>query len=43
MNDAMGGWLVNLDTILLIEQFEVLGLVFFYRKLYVSPLHAHIT
>lgn len=43
MNDAMGGWLVNLDTILLIEQFEVLGLVFFYRKLYVSPLHVHIT
>lgn len=43
MNDAMGGWLVNLDTMLLIEQFEVLGLVFFYRKLYVSPLHVHIT
>ena len=43
MNDVMGGWLVNLDTILLIEQFEVLGLVFFYRKLYVSPLHVHIT
>ncbi len=43
MNDAMGGWLVNLDTILLIEQFEVLGLVFFYRKLYVSPLHVHMT
>jgi hypothetical protein len=43
MNDAMGGWLVNLDTILLIEQFEVLGLVFFYRKIYVSPLHVRIT
>lgn len=43
MNDTMGGWLVNLDTILLIEQLEVLGLVFFYRKLYVSPLHVHIT
>ncbi|MGI0102712.1 MAG: hypothetical protein ACREA7_08985 [Nitrosotalea sp.] len=42
MNDAMGGWLVNLDTILLIEQFEVLGLIFFYRKLYVSPLHVHL-
>ncbi len=33
MNDMMGGWLVNLDTILLIEQFEVLGLIFFYRKI----------
>jgi hypothetical protein len=43
MNDVMGGWLVNLDTILLIEQFEVLGLVFFYRKIYVSPLHVHMT
>ncbi|HJT10110.1 MAG TPA: hypothetical protein VJ771_04940 [Candidatus Nitrosotalea sp.] len=32
MNDMMGGWLVNLDTILLIEQFEVLGLIFFYRQ-----------
>jgi hypothetical protein len=42
MNDAMGGWLVNLNTILLIEQFEVLGLVFFYRKLYASPLHVHV-
>ncbi|MDE1830181.1 MAG: hypothetical protein KGI25_07645, partial [Thaumarchaeota archaeon] len=32
MNDMMGGWLVNIDTILLIEQFEVLGLILFYRK-----------
>ncbi|MDE1765489.1 MAG: hypothetical protein KGI27_04335 [Thaumarchaeota archaeon] len=32
MNDMMGGWLVNLDTILLIEQFEVLGMILFYRK-----------
>ena len=32
MNDLMGGWLVNLDTILLMEQFEVLGLIVFYRK-----------
>lgn len=43
MNDVMGGWLVNLDTILLIEQLEVLGLIFFYRKLYVSPLQVHMT
>lgn|SRR5574337_164069 len=33
MNDMMGGWLVNLDTILLIEQFEVLGMIVFYRKI----------
>lgn len=33
MNDMMGGWLVNLDTVLLMEQFEVLGLVLFYRKI----------
>ncbi len=32
LNDMMGGWLVNLDTILLVEQFEILGLVIFYRK-----------
>lgn len=32
MNDMMGGWLVNLDTILLIEQFEILGMMVFYRK-----------
>lgn len=37
MNDVMQGWLVNLNTILLIEQFEVLGLIFLYRKLYVRP------
>lgn len=42
MNDTMGGWLVNLDTILLIEQFEVLGLIFFYRKLYVDHLHENV-
>ncbi|MDE1861904.1 MAG: hypothetical protein KGI33_03220 [Thaumarchaeota archaeon] len=34
MNDKMGGWLVNLDTILLVEQFEVLGLIFFYREVF---------
>ncbi len=38
MNDIMGGWLVNLDIILLIEQFEVLGLIFFYRKVYAQYL-----
>ena len=33
MNDMMGGWLVTLDTVLLIEQFEVLGMILFYRKI----------
>lgn len=36
MNDMMGGWLVNFDAILLIEQFEVLGLIFFYRQVCVK-------
>ncbi len=37
MNDMMGGWLVNLDTILLVEQFEFLGFLIIYRKIYNSP------
>ncbi len=36
MNDMMGGWMVNLDMILLVEQFEFLGFVVLYRKIY-SP------
>ncbi|HZS73471.1 MAG TPA: hypothetical protein VFA69_03100 [Candidatus Nitrosotalea sp.] len=36
MNDMMGGWVVNLDTILLVEQFEFLGFIILYRKIY-SP------
>jgi len=36
MNDMMGGWMVNLDMILLVEQFEFLGFIVLYRKLY-SP------
>ena len=44
MNDMMGGWLVNLDTILLIEQFELLGLIFFYRQICVRyfPIKHHV-
>jgi hypothetical protein len=34
MNDMMGGWMVNLDMILLVEQFEFLGFVVLYRKIY---------
>lgn len=37
MNDMMGGWMVNLDTILLVEQFEFLGFIILYRKIYNSP------
>jgi hypothetical protein len=36
MNDMMGGWLVNLDVILLVEQLEFLGFLIVYRKIY-SP------
>ncbi|MGI0017093.1 MAG: hypothetical protein ACREA1_00125 [Nitrosotalea sp.] len=34
LNDMMGGWMVNLDLILLVEQFEFLGFVMIYRKIY---------
>ncbi|MDE1770458.1 MAG: hypothetical protein KGI28_07910 [Thaumarchaeota archaeon] len=34
MNDMMGGWMVNLDMILLVEQFEFLGFIILYRKAY---------
>lgn len=37
MNDMMGGWMVNLNTILLVEQFEFLGFLVLYRKIYNSP------
>ncbi|MDH2907991.1 MAG: hypothetical protein PXX83_07865 [Candidatus Nitrosotalea sp.] len=37
MNDMMGGWMVNLDTILLVEQFEFLGFLVLYRKIYNPP------
>ncbi|MDE1812736.1 MAG: hypothetical protein KGH85_07720 [Thaumarchaeota archaeon] len=37
MNDMMGGWMVNLDMILLVEQFEFLGFLIIYRKIYNSP------
>ena len=37
MNDMMGGWMVNLDMILLVEQFEFLGFIILYRKIYNAP------
>jgi hypothetical protein len=35
MNDMMGGWMINLDTILLVEQLEFLGFLVIYRKIYI--------
>ncbi|MGB9124145.1 MAG: hypothetical protein WCC55_01155 [Nitrosotalea sp.] len=35
MNDMMGGWMLNLDIIILVEQFEFLGFIIIYRKIYV--------
>ncbi len=33
LNDLTGGWLVHLHTILLAEQFEVLGILIFFRRI----------
>ncbi len=34
MNDMMGGWMINLDVILLVEQLEFLGFIIIYRRMY---------
>lgn len=34
LNDATKGWLVNLHLILFIEQVELLGLIWFYKKIF---------
>jgi hypothetical protein len=34
LNDMMGGWMVNLDMILLVEQLEFLGFIVIYRRMY---------
>jgi hypothetical protein len=34
MNDMMGGWMINLDMILLVEQLEFLGFIIIYRRVY---------
>jgi hypothetical protein len=36
LNDMMGGWMVNLDVILLVEQLEFLGFIMIYRRVYAS-------
>lgn len=35
MNDMMGGWMINLDMILLVEQLEFLGFIIIYRRMYI--------
>jgi hypothetical protein len=34
MNDMMGGWMINLDMIILVEQLEFLGFIIIYRRMY---------
>ena len=34
MNDMMGGWMINLDIIILVEQLEFLGFIIIYRHVY---------
>lgn len=34
MNDMMGGWMINLDVIILVEQLEFLGFIIIYRHMY---------
>lgn len=34
LNDATSGWLINLHLILFVEQIEVLGLLWFYRRVF---------
>jgi hypothetical protein len=34
MNDMMGGWMINLDIIILVEQLEFLGFIIIYRRMY---------
>lgn len=34
MNDMMGGWMINMSIILLVEQLEFLGFLIIYRKIY---------
>lgn len=37
LNDATNGWLVNLHLILFVEQIEILGLFWFYRRVFREP------
>jgi len=37
MNDVSGGWMENLMFVVFIEQFEVLGILCFFRRRYKQP------
>lgn len=37
MNDVTGGWMENLMFIVFVEQFEVLGILYFFRRRYKQP------
>ncbi len=37
MNDFTGGWMENLMFIVFVEQFEVLGILYFFRRRYKQP------
>jgi len=37
MNDVSGGWMENLMFVVFIEQFEVLGILYFFRRHYKQP------
>jgi hypothetical protein len=37
MNDVTGGWMENLMFVVFIEQFEVLGILYFFRRHYKKP------
>jgi hypothetical protein len=38
MNEVSGGWIENLMFIVFIEQFEVLGILYFFRRKYKAPV-----
>lgn len=42
LNDATNGWLINLHLILFVEQIEILGLLWFYRKMFKKPEHSTV-
>jgi len=45
MNDVSNGWIGNLMFVVFIEQFEVLGILYFFRRRYKAPvpMNAQIT
>ena len=37
MNDYTGGWMENLMFVVFVEQFEVIGILYFFRRRYKQP------